>query len=196
MDNNNNNNFGSSQFTPPYSSYSLFFTMIKRIRTNKHVDPFYKKEQTLLLLKPEVYRTSSMGRLISEFENYCDSSVFSIDFSMLIHHPKREIVEKYYSKHKDKPHYSIIVDNLVRGPVIVMIVSGINVINRIQDLIGEYSQKYNTTNLRSLYGTSFYSDGMDASENYESAEYEINLWFNYICNDIQNIVFDNSEKKL
>jgi nucleoside-diphosphate kinase len=91
-------------------------------------------EKTLIILKPDSVRRKLLGEIISRFEKK-GFNVENMDFRVL----SRTIVEQHYSHVKilHPQIFDSIVDYMTSGPVLIIVLSGNDVIFETRKLIGK-----------------------------------------------------------
>ena len=140
------------------------------------------EERTLVLIKPDAMAKRLAGNIISD--------LYNLDLKMIglkLVNVKKELAEKHYEEHKEKKFYKELIDyitgKLHNENVIAIVYKGENSIQKIRDLIGEtHPDKASPISLRGKYGKVHSIEGwhetvLHASDSKESAEKEINLWF-------------------
>lgn len=143
-------------------------------------------EKTLVLLKPDAVQRTVCGRILSRFE---DTGLKIIGMKMVW--VDKEFVEKHYYDVKER-HGQKILDNLTTylksGPVIAMVLEGIEAIALVRKLTGStYPNEAPPGTIRGDFAhiskayANQYSKNVNnlihASANPKDAEHEINLWF-------------------
>lgn len=145
-------------------------------------------EQTLVLLKPDAVERGLMGRVIERFED----AGFKITAMRLVK-PSSDLAMKHYdedlAKRRGEHVRKYNVDFLTSGPVLALVIEGVNAIENVRKFCGTTEPK------SALPGTirgdfSHVSYGhcdsekmvvkniVHASEDKKFAEKEIGLWFN------------------
>lgn len=145
-------------------------------------------EQTLVLLKPDAVERSLMGKIISRFEE----AGFKI-VAMRLVKPTKELAMKHYDEDLARRRGEAVrkynVDFLTSGPVLAMVVEGVNAIENVRKFCGTTEPKsappgtirgdfshisYNHCDSKKMVVKNI----VHASENKKFAEKEIGLWFN------------------
>jgi nucleoside-diphosphate kinase len=144
-------------------------------------------QQTLVLVKPDGVQRSLVGKIISRFE---DAGLKIV--AMKMKHINKEHALKHYtediSKRRGEHVRKKLVDFIIKGPVIAMVLEGVNAIEIVRKMTGDTEPlKASPGTIRGdLCHTSYnYADKknipvkniMHASANEKDAESEINLWF-------------------
>ena len=130
-------------------------------------------ERTYIMVKPDGVQRRLTGEIIRRFEN---RGLRLVGLKMLV--PPREIAEKHYEVHRERPFYNDLVEFVTSGPVVAMVWEGKDVIKIARQMIGA------TKPLEAAPGTirgDFTADVMSnlihGSDAPETAEAEIGLWF-------------------
>jgi nucleoside-diphosphate kinase len=130
-------------------------------------------EQTLVILKPDCVQRRLMGRIIQRFE---EKGLFIAAMKMI--RISRELAEKHYAVHKDKPFYSSLIDYITSGPVVVMVVSGPNAIDVARKMMGKtFGSEAEPGTIRGDFGLSKTFNLIHGSDSPETAKSEIELYF-------------------
>ncbi|CAD8048351.1 unnamed protein product [Paramecium primaurelia] len=134
-----------------------------------------EKEQTFVLIKPDGVQRRIIGRIIQRFE---DKGFSMVAMKMLI--PNQELLQKHYEELMFKPFFPCLICYMLSGPVIAMIWQGKDVVRQIRSMLGEgrnpIEQKPGT--IRADYALELQRNLIHGSDSCESAQKEINLWFN------------------
>jgi nucleoside-diphosphate kinase len=97
---------------------------------------------------------------------------------MKIMHASKELAQKHYAVHKDKPFYSSLISFLTSGPMVAMVMDGRESINVVRNLIGPTDgAKAPPGTIRGDYALSVQNNLIHGSDSLETAATEIALWF-------------------
>jgi nucleoside-diphosphate kinase len=146
-----------------------------------------KKERTLVLVKPEGVKRHLVGKIISRFE---DAGIKLVALKQVW--IDKEFAKKHYTKdievRRGKKVREMLLDYIIEGPVIAMVLEGIDVIENVRKIVGGTEPK--TAPPGTIRGdfahVSFaYADKnnisvkniIHASGDKKDAEHEIELWF-------------------
>src|SRR5205823_4017000 len=88
-------------------------------------------QKTLVLLKPDAVHRHLIGAILHRFEQKGLRIV-----AMKIMHASKELAQKHYAVHKDKPFYSSLITFLTSGPLVAIVMDGRESINVIRNLMG------------------------------------------------------------
>lgn len=130
-------------------------------------------ERTYLMVKPDGVQRSLIGEIISRFEKRGFKIV-----GLKVMQISRELAEKHYGEHKDKPFFGPLVEYITSGPVAAMVIEGKDAVRAAREMMGA------TNPLQAASGTIRGSFGIDIGRNVihgsdspASAEREIALFF-------------------
>ncbi|MEI3610790.1 nucleoside-diphosphate kinase [Pseudogracilibacillus sp. SO30301A] len=131
-------------------------------------------EKTFIMVKPDGVQRGLIGEIVNRFEQ----KGFSLVGAKLMQISK-ELAENHYGEHKDRPFFGELVDFITSGPVFVMVWEGENVITTSRLMIGATNpQEANPGSIRGDYAITVGKNIIHGSDSAESAEREINLFFN------------------
>ena len=131
-------------------------------------------EKTFLMVKPDGVQRQLIGEIVSRFE----SKGFQLLGAKLMTIPV-ELAEQHYGEHKGKPFYEELVQFITSGPVFAMVWEGENVVELSRKLMGKTNPKEaEPGTIRGDYCMYVSKNIIHGSDSNESAEREINLFFN------------------
>lgn len=144
-------------------------------------------EKTFLMVKPDGVQRNLIGDIVRRFE----AKGFKLVGAklMLI---SDGLAKKHYGEHEGKPFFKNLVDFITSGPVFAMVWEGEEVVKTARNLIGSTNplEAANGT-IRGDFGMVVNKNIIHGSDSLESAQREINLFFNndeictYTKNDLQ-----------
>lgn len=128
-------------------------------------------QKTLILLKPDCVSRGICGQVITRFEE----AGFTISACKMMQLTKEQLAE-HYAHIASKPFYPEVEEFMMSVPVIAMVLSGENIIDRMRDMLGatnclnaapgtiraELGSK--DPNLAVMYNICHASDGAEAAE--------------------------------
>lgn len=130
-------------------------------------------ERTFIMIKPDGVQRGLVGEVISRFERKGFSLV-----GMKLMKVSRELAEKHYDVHRDKPFFSGLVDFIISSPVVAMVWEGENVVTSARTLIGATNPiSADPGTIRGDYGITIGRNLIHGSDAVETAKSEIALWF-------------------
>ena len=123
-------------------------------------------EQTLSIIKPDAVERNLTGEIKSFFEK----NGLSIKQDKKIHITKDEAAE-FYKVHQSKPFYNDLCSYLSSGPIVVMILEGVNAVLNNRKLMGATDPKKADQNtLRKMYGISIDKNSVHGSDSIDNAK--------------------------
>ncbi len=140
-------------------------------------------QRTLVLLKPDAVERALVGKIIERFENVGLKIV-----ALKLTKATKEISKEHYQEHINKPFYKGIEEYITSGPIIAMILEGVDAVEVVRKLVGPTEpKKAQPGTIRGDFSHVSYSYAdskglalkniIHASDSTESAEREINIWF-------------------
>ena len=129
--------------------------------------------KTFFMIKPDGVQRNLVGEIISRVE----AKGFSITKIKMMTISK-ELAEKHYGEHKEKPFFNDLVSFITSGPVVAMQVEGENVVLQIRNLMGATNPSESTPgSIRGDLATELDKNVVHGSDSDESAERELELFF-------------------
>ncbi len=130
-------------------------------------------ERTLILLKPDCLQKNHVGEVISRFETE-GFKIIGIKMIQMTH----ELLTEHYAHIADKPFFPEVVNFMSSTPVIAMVLTGDNVIERVRDILGPTdSTEAAPETLRGQFGVDKMVNVAHASDSSESAAVEVRRFF-------------------
>lgn len=130
-------------------------------------------EKSFLMVKPDGVQRNLIGEIVSKFER----KGYKLVAAKLMNITE-QLAEEHYGEHKDKPFFRELVDFITSGPVFAMVWEGENVISTARNMMGATNpQEADTGTIRGDYGATVGKNIIHGSDSPESAEREINLFF-------------------
>ncbi|WP_068672005.1 nucleoside-diphosphate kinase [Oceanobacillus sp. Castelsardo] len=131
-------------------------------------------EKTFLMVKPDGVQRNLIGEIVSRFESkgykLAGAKMMSVS---------QELAEQHYGEHKEKPFFGELVDFITSGPVFAMVWEGENVICTARNMMGKTNpSEASPGTVRGDYGLTVGKNVIHGSDSKDSAEREINLFFN------------------
>ncbi len=132
------------------------------------------QERTFTAIKPDGVQRGLIAEIIGRFEN---KGFKLVGLKQLI--PSKELAEKHYSVHKDRPFFNDLVNFISSGPVIAMVWEGSGVIANARKLIGATNPlESDPGTIRGDFAINIGRNIIHGSDSKDTADFEINLWFN------------------
>ena len=88
-------------------------------------------EQTLVILKPDAVARQLLGNIVARFEQKGLQIV-----ACKLMNISRELAQKHYELHKDKPFFSGLIDYITSGPTLVMVLQAPDSIAIVRKMMG------------------------------------------------------------
>ncbi len=130
-------------------------------------------EKTLVILKPDCVARGLVGRVLTRFEEK-GLRIAAMRMEII----DRATAEKHYAEHNGKPFYPGLVNFITSGPVVVMALTGVEVIAVVRNILGATNGRAAAPgSIRGDYGMSKGFNLVHASDSPASAERELALFF-------------------
>mgnify|MGYP001794170837 FL=1 len=130
-------------------------------------------ERTFIMIKPDGVQRGLVGDNISRFETKGFSLV-----GMKFMSVSRELAEKHYGVHKERPFFGGLVEFITSSPVVAMVWEGEGVVGSARTLIGATNPISSAPGtIRGDYGVTIGRNIIHGSDAIETAQSEIALWF-------------------
>ena len=130
-------------------------------------------ERTFVMIKPDGVERRLIGEIIKRFEK---RGLHLVGMKML--KPSRELAEKHYAVHREKPFFNELVSFIISGSVVAMVWEGNRAIGLVRQMMGalEPLQAAPGT-IRGDFTTEVQTNLVHGSDGPETAVAEIALWF-------------------
>ena len=133
-------------------------------------------EKTLSIVKPDGVEKNVIGEVIRRFESK-DIKVVGIKMVKL----SKEQAEGFYAVHKERPFFGSLPDFMSSGPCVLMVLEGENVIPRARKIMGATNpEEADNGTIRKDFASDIEHNIVHGSDSPESADYEINYFFNQL----------------
>jgi nucleoside-diphosphate kinase len=131
-------------------------------------------ERTLSIIKPDGVSRGLIGDVVKRLE----TADIKIKAMKMLHMSKKQ-AEGFYAIHKERPFFASLTDFMSSGPAVVMILEGDGVIAKYRRLMGatNYKEAEEGT-IRRDFATDIEKNVVHGSDSPESADFEINYFFN------------------
>lgn len=150
-----------------------FITKTFNEKTNEYVYCDTQEiQQTLAIIKPDGIK--NIAKII-EMIYSSGLKIQKYEVKML----DEEILKEHYSHLLDKPFYPTLESYMLSSEVVIMILEGENAVEKLRNLMGPTdSAKAPKGTIRGEFGTNVTYNAIHGSDSKESAEVEINRFFN------------------
>ncbi len=130
-------------------------------------------ERTFVMIKPDGVQRCLIGEIISRLERKGLKIV-----AMKMIKVERDLAERHYEEHREKPFFESLVSYVTSGPVVAMVVEGKNAVKVVRNLVGATNPvEASPGTIRGDFGMEIGRNVIHASDSKESAEREISLFF-------------------
>ena len=131
------------------------------------------EQSTLLIVKPDDVRRGLVGEIIRRAE----AKGLRIE-EMRLMHIGRELAERHYAEHREKPFFAELVDFITSGDVVVAKLTGEQAIPVLRTLMGPTDPAGAPPGtIRGDFGTVITENLVHGSDSPESAQRELQLFF-------------------
>jgi nucleoside-diphosphate kinase len=125
------------------------------------------------MVKPDGVQRKIAGEVIRRFET---KGFTLVGLKMLS--VSRELAEKHYDVHKERPFFGSLVDFICSAPVVAMVWEGEGVVASARKIIGATNPlTAEPGTIRGDFGVSIGRNLIHGSDAIETAQREISLWF-------------------
>lgn len=130
-------------------------------------------ERTFLAIKPDGVQRGLVSEIIGRFES---KGYRLVGLKMV--QVSRELAEKHYSEHQERPFFPGLVNFITSSPVVAMVWEGKGVVATARKIIGA-TNPLNADNgtIRGDFGVDVGRNIIHGSDAIDTAEREIDLWF-------------------
>ena len=130
-------------------------------------------ERTFLMIKPDGVQRGLVSNIIGRFETK-GFTLVGMKFMAV----SRELAEKHYDVHRERPFFAGLVDFITSGPVVAMVWEGEGVIASARKIIGTTKPlEADPGTIRGDLGVTVGRNIIHGSDAPETAQAEIALWF-------------------
>jgi nucleoside-diphosphate kinase len=130
-------------------------------------------ERTFLMIKPDGVQRNLVGEIIRRFET---KGFTLVGLKMM--QVSRELAEKHYAVHKERPFFRSLVDFITSSPVVAMVWQGEGVIVSARKIIGATNPlNAEPGTIRGDFGISVGRNLIHGSDGPDTAKDEVSLWF-------------------
>jgi nucleoside-diphosphate kinase len=131
-------------------------------------------ERTLVLVKPDGVQRGLIGETVSRLERR-GLRLVAARFLQI----SKNLAERHYAIHKGKSFYDGLISYITSGPVMAMVWEGPNAIAAVRQTMGATRPiEASPGSFRHDFGLEVGRNLTHASDSIETAEAEIELWFN------------------
>jgi nucleoside-diphosphate kinase len=130
-------------------------------------------ERTLVIIKPDGVQRGLIGPILMRFERR------GLRFAALkLMQITRELAERHYAVHKEKPFYPSLIEFITSGPVVVAVIEGNDAIEIVRRTMGATSPAGSKPGtIRADFGLDIERNLVHGSDGTDTAAFEIPLFF-------------------
>ena len=133
-------------------------------------------ENTLSIIKPDATERNLTGAINYKLEKAGLKIIAQKRLQL-----SREMAQKFYEVHKDRPFYNDLVDFMISGPVVVQVLSGENAVMLNRQVMGATNpSEANEGTIRKEFALSIEANSVHGSDSLENAKNEISFFFSGI----------------
>ena len=130
-------------------------------------------ENTLSIIKPDATKRNLTGLINAKFEKAGLKIIAQKRLQL-----SKEMAQKFYEVHKERPFYNDLVDFMISGPVVVQVLCGENSVKLNRDIMGATNpDEAETGTIRKEYAESIEANSVHGSDSLENAKTEISFFF-------------------
>ena len=130
-------------------------------------------ERTLVLVKPDGVQRLLVGRILARYE---ERGLKLTGLKLML--VDRDLAERHYAVHRDKPFFTGLVDFITSGPLVAAVLAGPNAISNVRAMNGATRpHEAAPGSIRGDLAVETAQNLVHASDSPENAEAEIGLWF-------------------
>jgi nucleoside-diphosphate kinase len=130
-------------------------------------------DRTLILVKPDAFGRGLTGEVIARFERK-GLRIAALKRMQL----ERELAERHYEEHRDKPFFSELVEFITGGPLVAMVLEGHEAVVAARQVIGATNPlEAAPGSIRGDFALEVQTNLVHGSDSPESAAREVGLFF-------------------
>ena len=130
-------------------------------------------DRTLILVKPDAFARGLTGEVIARFERK------GLRIAALKHmQVERDLAERHYAEHSEKPFFGELVDFITGGPLVAMVLEGHEAVTAARQIIGATNPlEAAPGSIRGDYALEVQTNLVHGSDSAESSAREVGLFF-------------------
>jgi nucleoside-diphosphate kinase len=130
-------------------------------------------DRTLILVKPDAFALGLTGEVIARFERK-GLKIVALKHMVM----ERELAERHYAEHAEKPFFGDLVDFITGGPLVAMVLEGHEAVTAARQVIGATNPlEAAPGSIRGDFGLEVQTNLVHGSDSPESAAREMGLFF-------------------
>ncbi|MGB3098181.1 MAG: nucleoside-diphosphate kinase [Solirubrobacterales bacterium] len=131
------------------------------------------KTRTLILIKPDAFERGLTGEVIARFEQ---KGLHPVAIKLMT--ANQAIAHEHYAEHSERPFFGELVEFITGGPLVAMVLEGVEAVKAARQLIGATNPvEAETGSIRGDFGTEVTFNLVHGSDSDESAARETAIWF-------------------
>ena len=130
-------------------------------------------ENTLSIIKPDATKRNLTGLINAKFEKAGLKIIAQKRLQL-----SKEMAQKFYEVHKERPFYNDLIEFMISGPVVVQVLHGENSVKLNRDIMGATNpDEANIGTIRKEFAESIEANSVHGSDSLENANLEISFFF-------------------
>lgn len=130
-------------------------------------------DRSLILVKPDAFARGLTGEVIARFERK-GLRIAALKLMRV----ERDLAERHYAEHRDKPFFGELVEFITGGPLVAMVLEGHEAVVAARQVIGATNPlEASPGSIRGDYALEVQTNLVHGSDSDESAERETGLFF-------------------
>jgi nucleoside-diphosphate kinase len=130
-------------------------------------------DRTLILVKPDAFARSLTGEIIARFERKGLRIVALRHMTV-----STELAKRHYAEHDGKPFFGELVEFITSGPIVAMVLEGVDAVKAARQVIGATNPlEASTGSIRGDFAIEMGQNMVHGSDSAESATREAALFF-------------------
>jgi nucleoside-diphosphate kinase len=130
-------------------------------------------ENTLSIIKPDATRRNLTGSINAKFEQAGLNIIAQKRLQLT-----KDMAQKFYEIHKDRPFFNDLVNFMISGPVITQVLRGENAVKVNREIMGATNPKdAEKGTIRKEFAESIEANSVHGSDSLENAKSEISFFF-------------------
>src|SRR5437763_15465994 len=130
-------------------------------------------QRTLILVKPDAFARRLTGEVIARFERKGLTIVAMKHMTV-----DRDLAERHYAEHREKPFFGDLVEFITGGPLVAMVLEGFEAVTAARQVIGATNPlEAAPGSIRGDLGIEVQTNLVHGSDSPESAERETAIFF-------------------
>ena len=129
-------------------------------------------ENTLSIIKPDATRRNLTGSINAKFEQAGLNIIAQKRLQLT-----KDMAQKFYEIHRDRPFFNDLVDFMISGPVITQVLRGENAVKVNREVMGATNPKdAEKGTIRKEFAESIEANSVHGSDSLENAKSEISFF--------------------